>query len=233
MNSTSHHLKNTRFEFLDYLKGIAVILMIIFHLAYDLSVFKFITINTKEDPFWYLQPKIIIAMFLVSVAGGLCLTHLDGIQWKKFIFRFGKILGLALIISAVTYLTFPNKWIYFGILHNIAFSSLIALPFLKFPKLSLTIGLSLIFPSVFYGYVYPFFTLKQHALDHVALLPWVGCVFIGIFLFHQGLHKIKIPKHAGKNFILLIGRYSLEIYIAHQAILFPLVYLASKILHSN
>ncbi len=178
-----------------------------------------------------MQPKIIIFMFLASVGAGLCLSHLKGIQWQKFWKRFGKIIFLAALISGVTYLIFPRNWVYFGILHNIAISSILALPFLKYPKTSLAVGIAMIFPSAVFDYIYPLVKLNQKSVDHVALFPWFGCVLIGIFLYHQGFHKIKIPEHKLKKQMLWLGRYSLEIYIAHQAIIFSVVFLAHKIFH--
>lgn len=100
---------------------------------------------------------------------------------------------------------------------------------MRIPKISLLIGVAVIIPTLFFGFKYPFISLSQAAVDHVPPLPWVGVVFIGFFLNSIGLEKIAVPKYPGKNFINFLGKYSLEIYISHQAILFPVIYLLSLI----
>lgn len=129
----------------------------------------------------------------------------------------------------VTYVVFPNNWIYFGILHFITFASIISLPFMKFPKISLLLGVIFILPSILYRYVYPFISLSTAAVDLVPPLPWMGMVFIGFFLQSVGFEKISVPDYPGKKYVGLLGKYSLEIYITHQAILFPIIYLLSLI----
>ncbi|MFT6631535.1 MAG: putative membrane protein [Bacteriovoracaceae bacterium] len=226
------NLGKVRYELLDYLKALAVILMVVFHFCYDLNAFKFIDIQIRKDLFWKIQPKIIITLFFISVGAGLCVVHLEKIQWRKFLFRFTKLATMALLISIGTYFIFPRQWIYFGTLHNIAISSLLVLPFLRYPTVSVLVGISLIIPSAFYGYTYPFIKLGHKAFDHIELFPWLGLYLIGIFLYHKGFHRIKIPNHVGKKFILFLGKYSLEIYISHQIVLFPMVYLMRKMFNS-
>jgi len=176
-------LRKIRYELLDYLKALAVTMMIVFHFCYDLNVFKFIDIQIRKDLFWRIQPKIIISLFFISVGAGLCIAHLEKIQWRKFLFRFAKLAAMASLISIGTYIVLPRQWIYFGTLHNIAISSLFVLPFLKYPTVSALVGISLITPSALYGYTYPFIKLGHRALDHIELFPWFGLYLIGIFLF--------------------------------------------------
>lgn len=218
-------IKKQRYEFLDHMKGIAVILMIIFHLFYDLIHFRFISFLVKKEFYWYVQPKIIMSLFLCSVGMSLCITHGKKIKWDNVLKRSLKLAFLAILISAVTYFVFPGYWVYFGILHNILFSSLLALPFLKRPKLSLFLGIALVIPSLFFQYKYPFIKPVKDPVDYVALFPWFGLVLIGIFLFSQKVHLIKVPDYRFKKHINFLGRYSLEIYMTHQLVLFPLTYL--------
>lgn len=217
-------MTKNRFEALDLIKGIAVIHMILFHISYDLDFFHFIDIEMTKDPFWYCQPKIIMFMFLICVGMGVSLGHRNKIKWDAILKRTIKIGLVAISISIVTYFLLKGRWIFFGILHNITISSLLALAFIRIPKISLALGIALIVPTLIYGYQYPFFRLSARPVDHVALFPYFGCVLIGIFLYEMGLHKVRIPSFPMKKYVLFLGKHSLKVYIIHQMILFPLVY---------
>ena len=214
-----------RYEILDHIKALAVILMILFHFFYDLDYFKIIDLDMKSK-FWSVQPDTIGALFLMAVGINLCVVHSVEIQKQKFIRRWVKLFIIAMIISFATYTIFGReRGVYFGILHNIAISSFLALAFLRRPLASLVIGLLLFIPHFLLNYRYPFYKLSERPVDHFPLLPWFGCVLIGIFLFHKNIHTLKIPDYRLKKYTTFLGRYSLEIYIGHQMILFPMTYL--------
>ena len=56
-----------------------------------------------------------------------------GIRWRSFLIRLARIGGAALLITGATWFAFPQSYIFFGILHCIALSSVLALPFLFVP----------------------------------------------------------------------------------------------------
>ncbi len=63
----------------------------------------------------------------------MVLAHGRGIRWQPFGKRLGMVAGAALLISIGTYIALPMNGIFFGILHNITVSSLVALAFLRLP----------------------------------------------------------------------------------------------------
>jgi uncharacterized membrane protein len=221
-------MNKSRFEFIDHIKAFAVILMVIYHFTYDLYVLKIVAFNMGKSLFWYSWPKIIITIFLISTGINLCLINKNGIKPHKVFKRFFKLSFVALIISIATYYFYPSKWISFGVIHHIAVASLVGLLFLKKPKLSLVLGVSILVPSIFFGYDYPIPRPVQYPLDHVAFLPWFGFVLIGIFAYHKKLHEIKVPNYKFKSFVNKLGKYSLEIYLIHQLVLYPGLYLFKK-----
>ena len=140
---------NSRSRVIDAIRGLTIILMIFFHFSFDLYNFGFLKTDIIHEPFWYALPRLIVFLFIFAVGMSLTLAHQDKINWRPFWKRFLKISAFALLISLVTYKLFPDNWIYFGTLHAIALISVMSLPFLKKPKLSLLLALLLFIPSVF------------------------------------------------------------------------------------
>lgn len=220
---------NSRSGLIDSLRGFTIILMIFFHLSFDLSNFNFIKVDIIEAPFWYFLPRLIVFLFLFAVGMSLTLVHGEAIKWQPFWKRFFKIAFFAILISIVTYFLFPLNWIYFGTLHAIATISLMSLPFLKRPKLSLIVAFALFIPSIFFNKNLPWFELPTTSWDYIAPFPWVGASLLGIFAAHKGLQNYQLPESNFFRSLNYLGRHSLFIYLIHQPILFGSVYLISLI----
>lgn len=223
-------MEQKRYPIVDEIRGLAIVLMVFFHFSFDLNLFNFVKIDFSNNPFWWLLPRIIVFLFLFSVGLSLAIGHSDRIKWKKFWQRLLKILLFALIISLVTFFTFPDKWIYFGTLHCIALCSLWALPFLRLPSLSLLIFLGLFIPSIFLDWNIPWFDLNRYSLDYISPFPWFGAVTLGIFLFHKNFHYLELPGSPLLKFLGLLGKHALVIYLLHQPIMFGLIWLFSKLI---
>lgn len=222
-----------RYLTLDLLRGAAVVLMIIFHFFFDLTLFGHLRIDYRPYSFWYLLPRIIVTLFLLCVGMSLPITHLPQIKWKKFSYRLLKIAFWALMVSISTYFLFRSHWIYFGTLHCIVVGSLLALPFLRHPIISLTIGLALLFSSILFDSTLPWIVLPHKSLDYVSPFPWFGVILLGIFGNYLSVHKIFqqgykiLPKSLIRiiSFLGFLGRHSLIIYILHQPLIYGTFYL--------
>ncbi len=228
-------MKSSRIIGLDIFRGLALLLMIIYHFNYDLSYFHITEINLNSSSFFILFRYTIISMFLLSVGISLALVHQKSILWEKLKKRT-LLLGLSsLTITLSTYIIFPNAWIYFGILHFILLSSLLVLPFLNHPKTTLLVALLILI-----GYttnnlsVHPIFNFLQpilhlppiHTQDVIAIIPWFGVVLLGTLIPYYNLHlKIFTQKIFSSNtplnkLLKFMGQHSLLIYLIHQPILF-------------
>jgi uncharacterized membrane protein len=216
-----------RFPIIDTIRGFTIILMIFFHLSFDLNYFQFINVDIIHGPFWYFLPRLIVFLFFLAVGMSLKLTHGEKVIWPKFLNRFYKLILFALIISAVTYFLFPHNWIYFGTLHCIALISLLGLPFLKFEKTALCLALLLFIPSIIWDKNLPFFELPIQSFDYISPFPWIGALFFGIYAIKISLHKINVPDSSLLRTLQYLGKHSLIIYLIHQPILFGLVSLFS------
>lgn len=215
--------------FIDLIRGFTVILMIIFHLSFDLNLFQIIQIDILHDPFWYAFPRLIVFLFFFVVGVGLVLSHSKKIKWKSFNKRLGLITFWALVISAVTYVLFPQNWIYFGTLHSIAVISVMSLPFIKHPRISLLVALALFIPSAFWDLNLPWPQLNHSSWDYISPFPWLGASLLGIFATHKGWMFLTIGENKLTNFISFLGRHSLVIYLIHQPILFGITALIAKV----
>jgi uncharacterized membrane protein len=226
-------MEKVRYNFVDEIRGVAIILMVIFHLFYDLNIFKFVSIDFAKDPFWWGLPRVIVFLFFISVGMGLPLAHTPKIKWNKFWVRFLKIAGFALLITLVTYFLFPDRWVYFGTLHCIAVCSLWALPFLKLPKVALLTFLALAIPSTFFDLDIPWIVLHGFSMDYISPFPWFGVVALGIFFFHVNFHKTDLDKWGIGPMLRplrYMGKHSLLIYVIHQPVIFGTIFLLNKLI---
>ncbi|MEM2822332.1 MAG: heparan-alpha-glucosaminide N-acetyltransferase, partial [Candidatus Pacearchaeota archaeon] len=236
---------------IDVLRGIAVIMMIVFHFFFDLDFFGVRSFNL-DKVFWFIFARTIAIIFIFLV--GLCLTisyaraKTEGKAcFKKYLLRGVKIILLGLCITAITFITFPEWTIYFGILHFIGLSIILAYPFLTLKSARAMIfiiilalffllfgiflnKISLNFPYLLWLGLEP---KTFYTFDYFPLFPWFGVVLIGIFsghlLYKGGERQFKIQIGIGKIFawplsgLAFLGRHSLIIYLLHQPILSLLI----------
>lgn len=216
-----------RYPLIDWLRALAILLMFIYHFSYDLMTFNFMARETFNSFFMTAIGRSCLAIFMFCVGYSLALTHRNGIQWKKFWQRWLKIAGGAGLVSLGTYLSYPTYWIYFGILHCIAVTSIMVLPLLRTPNLSLVLGMAMMIAFVFFNYHLPFFQLDRPSLDYIPVFPWMWSALVGIGLHQFDLHKkIRLP-YSRQAFWL--SSHSLAIYLVHQPILVGITYVAQQI----
>jgi uncharacterized membrane protein len=221
---------NYRYHFIDQIRGFAVFLMIIFHFSYDLQMFNFVEIDFVQDTFWWIFPRVIVFLFLLSMGLSFPIVHSPKIRWSVLKKRVLLISLFALSISLVTYFLFPTRWIYFGTLHCITLCSIITLPFLKYPKVSLIIALALLIPSIFFKLNLPWVLLKHKSMDYISPFPWIGVVLLGFSANFYNFHKLNIFDNIFSRLLERLGKHSLLIYIIHQPILYSIVFLIHKII---
>lgn len=214
---------------LDQLRGIGVLLMLIFHFCYDLTMNQLPSIPETFKLFWYWLPRLIVFIFLFCVGAALRMAHHRQIYWPSFFKRFLKIALAALCISAVTYFYYPSRWVYFGTLHCIALCSFVSIAFIRIPRISLLLALAIVFPILFFNFKYPWIDLGHPSMDYEPFLPWFYVCLLGIFVESTGIIKsFSIPKLLGGEIFLFLGRKALVIYLIHQPLLFGITTLIAK-----
>ena len=232
-----------RYEEIDILKGIAVIFMVVFHFFYFPNKYGFKEIE-YDTPLLKTIAKIAQFIFIGSV--GINLTFSkdrlkdDNVEYiKKSLKRICKITFLAMLMSLFTYFIFGDEFVKFGILHFIAFASLVLFYFVDDLKIIYTLLiLSLLCyyliktsPNLFsavpekIAFVSGFYNMKYTSIDHFPIFPWIIVVLVGVIIGHYiKKNKPELPSIIKENFVVSsvrkIGTKSLEIYSGHWIILY-------------
>ncbi len=231
---------STRYQTIDILRGIAIALMVIFHFSYDLNFFKLVPINIYHDPFWINFRILIVSLFVGLVGVSLALATRNGINLKRYGQRLGWLIACAIAITVMSYFMYPKGMIVFGILHFIAFASVLGLLFVRRYILSLVLGIGIILLDQVYQHEFfdqywiHWFGLTVHrpkAADYVSVIPWFGVVLIGIFIGQTILRSETLQRRLSISFdhplprgLSFAGRHSLLIYMIHQPILFAILW---------
>ena len=126
-----------RFWEVDLLRGVAILLMVLYHLVFDLNYFAVYDIDVSSG-FWLAVARAAASLFLLLVGLSLTLSHSrarmlgqEGRFPRRLLRKSAGIMILALGISAVSYLFVGSCFITFGVLHMIGLSLLLAYPFLR------------------------------------------------------------------------------------------------------
>ena len=239
-----------RLAVIDAARGIALIAMTVFHFAFDLELFGIAEPGTINEPQWKYFARAIASSFLFLAGFSLYLACCQGIDWSKWRWRMAKILAAALVITIATWFATPDMFIFFGILHMIAFASIVGLVFVHLPWwiTALAAVMVLVLRNTDRTELLdaPFWWwsgLSQYiptSSDYVPVFPWLAPALIGIAavkLCHQKgalekLSLIKADNRAGRG-LQFLGRHSLVYYLLHQPIMIALLLSAVWLLNLN
>jgi uncharacterized membrane protein len=223
--------KAQRYWELDYLRGIAVISMIIYHFFLDL-----VKIFRKLPPVnrwvWDIGTLYIAGTFLF-VAGLAVVLRYNKVKdpWLSSEKQFYKVLFVSILLSIGSLFAPGEKIIVFGILQCIAFSILLGVPFLKWGDRAIYITLIPVFGYGFYfelsgqlGELFNYVSglMGRGMLDFFPLIPWFGFYLVGILVGRNYKIYGNLKEPMGSGFVKWFGRHALWIYVVHQPILFGL-----------
>jgi len=229
-----------RYQLIDIFRGLAIVLMMVYHFNYDLVYFALANFDFNHDTFWLGFRSLILSLFLLLVGISLQIATLRGIRLPRYLRRLGYVLFSALLVSAGSYFMFPQSMIFFGVLHFIVVASLLGLLFVRWYWFNLVLGVGLILfgmmvQSTFFDQPsWQWFGLMTHkpvTEDYVPLLPWFGVVLIGLFvgkLIQSRCSDVLMSysqSHPLARLLAFAGRHSLLIYMLHQPIFLGILYL--------
>lgn len=238
-----HH---RRFWEIDALRGVAIVMMVIYHLLWDLYFFAILPHIALQAGFWKYFQRTTASLFLILVGVSLAVSYQrdrlvdekQRVSFTHFLGRGARLFGWGMVISVIVRIAGIGR-IDFGVLHLIGFAIIAAYPFLALRWLNLILwgafyvaGKFLLpglvqFPwLVWLGLEPPFYTY----LDYFPVIPWFGVVLLGIglgnLLYANSNRQIPVPDIAGwlpVRWLQSLGRYSLRIYLLHQPVLFGML----------
>ncbi|MDO7787662.1 heparan-alpha-glucosaminide N-acetyltransferase [Desulforamulus aquiferis] len=219
---------------MDFFRGIAIIIMVLFHLLFDLNEFYNVPINYEQGLIYY-SGKLAASIF-IFISGISCTLSKNNLK------RGLILLMIALVITIITAYAVPGSNIFFGILHFLGVSILLYSiikninPSFLFIlggiiilggqyKNQLTMPNNLLAPVGLLGE--PFYSM-----DYYPLIPWFGLFLLGVALGKlvykekKSLFKMDFTK----SYLVYLGQHSLLIYLIHQPLLLGILYLLMSIL---
>lgn len=233
--------KTQRFWEVDAARGVAILMMAVYHTVYDLDSFGGYAVDATSG-FWALFADATATSFLFLVGVSLAIAHTRAARsgrdtFHKYLLRGLRIFGYGMLLTVVFWV-FGLGYVVFGILHLIGVSIILAYPLLRYRFLNLLLGL-LVLATGFYmmsvgassesPWLLPLGVVPEGLPmpDYRPLLPWFGMVLIGLFagnvVYGSGktLTEGRAPFFARP--LLPLGRNSLFIYLVHQPVIIALL----------
>lgn len=237
-----------RYFWIDNIRAIAMISMIVYHAVWDLVYLYGMDWNWyRSDGAFLWQQSICWTFILLS---GFCWSFSRNPLKQGLTISAG-----GLIVTVVTMIFSYNSRVIFGVLNLIGASALLMIPLKKyFEKIPAGTGFVIMF--LLFGFTYGindrflgFFGLKLielpwdlyknmfttflgfpdiwfYSSDYFSLLPWSFLYFAGYFLYRMWKER-KIPGANCLNrklpVLTWMGKRSLIIYLLHQPIIYGLL----------
>ena len=238
-----------RVYLIDEVRGLCIILVVIYHLYYSLAVvFRMGDFAKAYQTMRIWQPILPAAFILIS---GISF-HLSRSNVKRGI----KLLLISILITTTLGLVIPDQIIWFGIIHFLAIVNIVfgllkkyidripvwcifIFAFLFLLTYNVHRGylgiegiLSYKLPEFFYltDFTAPlgFYSSTFYSADYCPVLPWVFMFLIGTILGRcvENLPDILSEMHIKP--LAFVGRHTLIIYLTHQPIIVGILYLITQ-----
>ncbi|MDL2273367.1 DUF1624 domain-containing protein [Oscillospiraceae bacterium OttesenSCG-928-G22] len=230
--------RENRIQIIDVLRGVSILLMVLYHFGFDLVEAGYIYPWVLYNPLLDTLQQVFAGLF-IFLSGVSC-------RFSKHNIRRGvEFLLAAGIVTLMTWWIGTPIW--FGILH---FMGAAALLFGVFRKLidklprgaAIVLWVVCFFVSVYARslpiYVNSLFFLGFpgkgfYSADYFPLLPWIFVYLLGT-VFGLYVADGRLPKwfyEFDQPFFAACGRYTIWIYLFHQPVLMGVTYLVGLVRH--
>jgi uncharacterized membrane protein len=240
-------MERRRFHFIDELRGIGIIYVVLYHIIYNLTYIFPIGISFIEEGWMYLLRDIMVGM-LMFISGA------SGVFSKNNLKRGLKLLFFALIITIITFFMGRDYFISFGILHFLGTSILLYAVTQKYmDRIPYMIGAIVCFglfiilkvtPELYYisGSTKSFFKFAlgiYHygfiSTDYYPMIPWIFVFFSGSFFGKYLISKKEkecLLRENSKS-LSFIGKNTIAIYLVHQPIVYGIMFVFYNCVRNN
>ena len=234
---------------IDFLRGLSIILMVGYHLLYDLGDFagvpRFLGFTTDlSTTAWTMAQSFFASVFVVL--SGICTT-----LTRSNVRRGIRLLAISILVTAATHPLVLRQFlgseveyetIWFGVLQCLAVSMLLYGAVFKKAGAAVcaawgaaVLGLGAFLPAIKRALAVRFDWLLPLGLhspsfssfDYFPLIPWFGVFLIGAALGKSvyASRRSLLPWRLPVTFVNFAGRYSLWIYLPHQPLIIGVLYL--------
>ena len=223
-----------RYGEIDVLRAIAIVLMVLFHLVYDLKEFAGVNID-YHSPLWFFIGKTsaLLFIFISGISSGFS---------RSPVRRGLKVLFYGMGITVVTYLFMKDEYVRFGILHFLGVAMILSPLLLRLSSWTLwgltgfsavlgfwfkkqVLQTSLLLP---FGLMYNGFG----SIDYYPLFPYLAVTLLGILAyryFYAQRTEPLFPFRLNSRLIKWVSRNSLGIYLIHQLIFLLIIYIIIRL----
>jgi uncharacterized membrane protein len=224
----------------DAARGVAIVMMVVFHLVYDLDTFGGYGIESTSG-FWARFADVTAGafLFLVGISLAISYSRAGRGHFGRYLRRGLRIFAYGMALTIV-FFALGMGVVAFGILHLIGVSIILAYPLLKYRLPNLLLGVSVIAVGWYIQaqnvssespWLLPLGVVPENLFmpDYRPLLPWFGVVLLGLFagnvLYGGGRRPAGVARKAppAARPLVPLGRNSLFIYLVHQPILIALL----------
>ena len=227
---SSRVISSQRHGEIDVLRACAIVLMVLFHLVYDLKEFAGVRID-YQSPFWFFIGKAsaLLFIFISGLSSGFS---------RSPVRRGVKVLIYGMVITLVTYLFMKDEYVRFGILHFLGVTMILSSLLVRLPSWTLW---GLAGSSAVLGFWFKEQVLKTSLLlplglmydgfgsmDYYPLFPYLAVTLLGILayrLFYAQRTESLFPFQLNSKWIKWLSRNSLSIYLVHQPLLLLVIFL--------
>lgn len=239
-----------RIALLDVWRGVALVAMATYHGAWDVAYLRLLDFDPGTSTPWRIYARLIAGSFLFLAGVSLVLATRNGFRLRPYLKRLATVAAAAALVSLATWFVMPQGWVYFGILHQIAVASVIALPFLWLPPLATAaVAAAVIALPVFVRtdiFSAPWLwwvglaPVARTSFDYVPVFPFTGVVLAGVAAAQWSVARGLDRRLAGwqpaswlSRMLAFGGRHSLAVYLIHQPVIFGALFLFAQILVPN